>query len=184
MQLLSCRNYLPCQWFQIKIVEFFIPLRAKCQNTVSHYWSYNLCIYCFWPLGVLLPAVKYNLHVVLCRIDTVHSWSAFPLIWIAMWESYSADLYFLSQKFCFTHLWGFPQLFPEAQQVLHIKEKVQRHRKQVQGWNVYTAFSKFLQTVFKLMAQHENLADLKLFVCFSIGIIWIHISFKECYGTH
>lgn len=38
-----------------------------------------LFFFFFWPLGVLLPAVKYNLHVVLCRLDTVNFWPCFSI---------------------------------------------------------------------------------------------------------
>lgn len=86
MQLFRCRNCLPYQWLQIKTVKFWIPPRAKMSKycVFSHYWIYNLCIFLFsfsffWPLGVLLPAVKYNLHVVLCRLDTVNFWSCFSI---------------------------------------------------------------------------------------------------------
>lgn len=66
-----------------------------------------LCLLLFLATGNFATSNKRQPPCCTAQYRYCKFWSCFPLIWFAIWESYSADLYFLSQKFCFTHLWGF-----------------------------------------------------------------------------
>lgn len=129
-----------------------------------------MCLLLFLATGSFATSNKRQPPCCTAQYRYCKFWSCFPLIWLAIWESYSADLYFLSQKFCFTHLWGFQHLFSVGCQVLHMKAKVQRHIKKVEVWNVYLTlwfFFFFLQTFARLEDQHETLINFRLFILYS-----------------
>lgn len=125
-------------------------------SPLLHLYSSGLLL--FTAIGNFAISNKRQLPCCTVQYRYCKFWSCYPLIWITLWESYSADFYFLSQKFCFTHLWGFQQLFSVGYQVLHMKEKVQRHIKKAEVWNVYLTlhcFSFFI-LFFKTFSRLEE----------------------------